>query len=710
MEDRELNVPVAGLRVVVDADGVAVLTLTMHRVNKIDAAFGEALAAGIEACVADAGVKGVVIASGHKDFCVGADIDGVFHATDPALVLETVRQLNALYRRIETCGKPVVAALTGSALGGGYELALSCHRRVALDSPAVQVGLPEVSLGLIPGAGGTQRLPYLVGIQAALELIGQGSMVRAPKALGKGMVDELAPDRESLMRQAKAWILANPAPKQPWDRGAPLPGGVQPGSEMARNLFVGGSAFLFKKTAGAFPAAEAALLAIAEGTRLQFDRALEVEGRHFAHIATSPQAKDMIRTLWYHRNAVEKQEGLAHTQDARFSKVAILGAGMMGGGLAFVCAQAGYAVVVKDIHQEALDKAAAHCAEQAAGLRHLSAEARASLLGRVSFTLEDEPLRGADLVIEAVIEDLAVKHAVTRQVEPLLAKDAVWASNTSAIPIARLAEVSTAKDRFIGLHFFSPVEKMPLLEVIAPPETSADTLARCLAFGRAIRKLCIVVNDGYGFYTTRLFAAYLLEGCQLVAEGHDPVLVEWAARVSGMVMSPLKVFDEVTLRLGLHAFSTREKVLGESLNLAGLELVRRMVNEHGRTGKAGGGGFYDWKERVIWPGLRDLVSAPPPEETGVEHLRRRLMIVQAAEVGRCLDDGVLRQRRDADVGAIFGLGFAPNTGGPLAWMDRQGLPALVAEMRTLAARYGERYAPSRTLVKMAESGERFYEA
>ncbi|MCB9791272.1 MAG: enoyl-CoA hydratase/isomerase family protein [Alphaproteobacteria bacterium] len=512
-------------------DGVATVTLKMSgRVNKINAEYGELLSAGFEAAMGVEGLVGVIIASGHKDFCAGADLDVIYQVRDPARIYKVVQQLNALYRRIETAGVPVVAALTGSALGGGYELALACHHRVALNHPRIQLGLPEVSLGVIPGAGGTQRLPYVVGLQAALEHIGQGAILRAPKALSAGFVDALAEDVEALQAEAVAWIHANPKAKQPWDSRRPFPGGVQPNTDAARQLFVGAAAFLFKKTAGAFPAAEVALKVIREGTALQFDRALEVEARAFSRIATSDQAKDMIRTLFFHRTAVEKQEGLPQVPEHGVSKVLVLGAGMMGGGLAFVCAKAGFQVVVKDIAQAGLDRAISHCQAQAAKQRHLGKAQQQELLDRVTFTLDYAEAKGADLVIEAVVENLKVKHQVIREVEPLLAEGAIFASNTSAIPITLLAEAAEDKARFIGMHFFSPVEKMPLLEIIQPQATSEATLARTLAFGRAIKKPCIVVNDGYAFYTTRLFAAYILEGVQLLAEGHDPVLIEGLPR------------------------------------------------------------------------------------------------------------------------------------------------------------------------------------
>ncbi|HJN74133.1 MAG TPA: 3-hydroxyacyl-CoA dehydrogenase NAD-binding domain-containing protein [Myxococcota bacterium] len=691
------------------SEGIATLTLKLPgRANVIGEAFGTAVTAAITQLETTEGLAGVIVASGHKDFCAGADLDNLYRERDPAVIFEATTGLNELYRRLESLGVPVVAALTGAALGGGYELALACHHRIALDSPRIQIGLPEVSLGVIPGAGGTQRLPYLIGLQPALEHIAAGRPVRAPKAKKIGLVDALAPDVETLHTQAVTWIRENKGFKQPWDRSNfTFPAGVQPGSEMARNIFIGAAAFLYKKTHGCFPAAEAALNAIKEGTGLTFDRALEVEGRHFAKLATSDQAKDMIRTFFFHRNAVLKHEGQPAAVPHGFQRVAILGAGMMGASLGFVCAKAGLEVVVKDVSAEQLEKAQQHLVAQVKKLRHLDEATRDALTRRVSFTLEYADLEGVDLVIEAVPEIIGIKHAETRKIEPLLAKDGVWASNTSAIPITRLAEAAENKASFIGLHFFSPVEKMPLLEIILGEDTDERTLARCLSFGDAIKKTSIVVNDGYGFYTSRLFASYLMEGAQLVAEGHDPVLVEFAAKSQGMVMPPLKVFDEVSLALGVKAFKSRELILGDKLDYAGIRLVETLV-EAGRNGKIVKQGFYDWETRRIWSGLSELVTATP-ETTGLEYLQRRLMLAQAAEIGRILDEGILRDHRDGDIGAIFGLGFAPNTGGPFAWIDRQGLPELVAELREFAEEAGERYTPSATLVRMAANGERFYE-
>ncbi|RMG99361.1 MAG: 3-hydroxyacyl-CoA dehydrogenase [Deltaproteobacteria bacterium] len=696
-------------------DGIATITLEMPgKANKIDEHFGATLLEGLEWAKAREGLTGIVIASAHKDFCVGADIDTLYRERDAARMFERVRQLGQLYRAIETCGVPVVAALTGSALGGGYELALACHHRVALDDPAVRIGLPEVTLGVLPGAGGTQRLPRLIGLQPALEIILQGKMLRAPKAKSSGLVDALAPSREAVLEAAKAFIRENPRhATQPWDKKSFRYPGPQPGSDMARQIFMAAAAMLRKKTAGAYRAPELALSAVQEGTPLLFDRALEVEARYFTQLAVGDQAKDMIRTIWYHRTAAEKHEGLPRTDDPKIHKVAILGAGMMGAGIAHISARAGFEVVLKDIDQGALDRGMKHIESELAKARHLSAEEKAAVLGRITPTLEAEPLEGTDLVIEAVIENLEIKHQVTRELEPLLAEGGIWASNTSAIPITDLAKASAHPDRFIGLHFFSPVEKMQLIEIVRGEKTSEETVARCLGYTKAISKLPIVVGDGYGFYTTRVFSAYILEGAQLVAEGFDPVLVEWAARSAGMVVPPLQVFDEVTLKLAVHAFE-QGKRYGRLPDVPGVKLVERMVREFDRPGRAAGRGFYDYDDRGkrvgIWPGLRDLADASIPyEKTDLDELRDRLLGLQALEAARAVEAGIIERLRDAEVGAVFGVGFAPNRGGPLGYIDRVGPRRFVERMRDFAERFGPRYTPPKALVEMAERGETYFE-
>lgn len=694
------------------ATGIATVLFAMEgKVNKVDRTMALGLQDTLQWARTRDGLKGIILGSAHKFFCVGADIDGLYPMRDPAETFKYVQDLNQLFRSLETIGVPVVAALTGSALGGGYELALACHKRFCLDDARVQVGLPEVTLGVIPGAGGTQRLPRIIGIQKAVEHITQGQPVRAAKARQLGMVDELCATPEAVFDAARAWILANPKAKQPWDeKGFKIPGGGPDASDV-RNMLMVACAMTYKKVANTMPQVEAAICAIQEGTMLTFDRALEVESRYFVKCAVSDTSKDMIRTFWFHRNAALKADGMPQVADHGFRKVAILGAGMMGAGLAFICAEKGLDVVVKDISEDALAAGRKHCADEVKNRKHLSADAQQAIVGRITWSLEDESVRGSDLVIEAVVENDVVKHKVTQALEPLMNATGIWASNTSAIPIGHLAKASERKGQFIGLHFFSPVEKMPLLEIIRGPETSDETVGRCVAFTKLLGKVPILVNDGYGFYTSRVFGTYLMEAVQLVAEGHDPVLVEQAAKQAGMVVPPLKVFDEVTLRLGLHGIVQREKYLGDDVSsFAGVKLLRSLVEDHGRIGKAGGAGFYtyDCAERAIWPGLRELVRAKP-EKTGLKYLQDRLMYIQAVEVVRCLEEGILREKRDAEVGAIFGIGFAPSSGGPLAWLDRRGIGKAVARLETLAAEVGPRFAPPALLRAMAAKGERFWD-
>ncbi|MBW2524903.1 MAG: enoyl-CoA hydratase/isomerase family protein [Deltaproteobacteria bacterium] len=696
-----------------EAKGIATLTLQMEgAVNKIDEHLGEGLLEAVGWAKEKKGLKGIIIATAHKDFCVGADIDMLYAARDAKQMYERVRALQTGFRELETMGVPVVAALTGSALGGGYELALSCHRRIAVDSPKIQFGLPEVTLGVIPGGGGTQRLPRMIGFQGAADIILQGKMLRAAKAKAAGLVDELCPDADAVRAAAEKWIAENPGAKQPWDQSGfkwPHPA---PGTTDSRDMLLAGCGMLFKKTAGAYRAPEVAINAMQDGCILKIDRGMEVEARYFAKLAVSDQAKDMIRTLWFHRTAAEKHEGLPSTDDDGFEKVGILGAGMMGGALAWVTANAGYDVVLKDIRQEALDAANEHCQKLTAKrAKHLDDAGKKALLGRIKTTLELQDLKGCDLIIEAVFEDLGLKHTVEKETEPLLAENAVWASNTSALPITELAKASKQPERFIGLHFFSPVEQMPLLEIIMGERTDEQTLARCLAYCRKIKKTPIVVNDGYAFYTTRVFSAYLMEAVQLVAEGHDPALIEWAARSAGMVVGPLQVFDEVTLTLVRKAMPQAEKYRGEKIDHAGFDLLVKVVDQHERYGKAAGAGFYDYvdgRRQGIWPGLKELATGTPAE-TGVELLGKRLLLAQCLEAARALEAGVLQRKRDAEVGAIFGLGFAPNSGGPLSFMDRFGITNVVAELQKLADQYGKHYAPPKLLVDMAAKGERFFD-
>ena len=709
-------------RASIDAAGFATLLFDMPgAVNKIGAAFLRDLGPLVDAIAGAPGLRGVLVESAHKDFCVGADLDMVFSERDPARIYAASQALNGALRRLETLGHPVVALVRGSALGGGCELALAAHHRVGVDAPGARIGLPEVQLGVIPGGGGTQRLPRLIGAQAALEHMLLAKTPRLPAARDLGLIDVLVGDLDEARQVARAWIDAHPGATQPWDRPDFAWPGVAPGSEGWRNLFMGAAAMLYGRSAGVFRAPEVVLEVVQEGGALRMERALEVEARAFAAIVVSDGCKDMIRTVWYSRNAAERQVGLPalpRGADDGIQRVVVLGAGMMGGGLAALLAERGFTVVLKDIAPAALDAAVAHA--RAHLERRLRTPERASeALARIHASTDVAAVDGADLLIEAVVEDVRVKHAVLAALEPRLAPGALWATNTSALPIAELGAPAADRGRFLGLHFFSPVEQMPLVEVVQGPDTAPAAVARALSFCRRLGKTPILVNDGYGFYTTRVFAAYILEGVQLLAEGVPAALIEWGARAAGMVVPPLQVFDEVALSLGRKVLDQAESRTGRVLPGA-REVLVQMVDAHGRLGRAHGAGFYQYegpggKRRGLWPGLAPLVAGlwgterpVPPEDAAA--VGRRLLLVQAVEAVRALESGVLRAPADGDVGALLGIGFAPQTGGPFVWLDRLGLGEAVRALDALAATHGERFSPPPLLRRMAAAGERFYPA
>jgi 3-hydroxyacyl-CoA dehydrogenase/enoyl-CoA hydratase/3-hydroxybutyryl-CoA epimerase len=707
-------------RATIDDAGVATLLLDMPGgVNKIGAGFLRDIGPMVDAIAAAPGLRGVLVESAHKDFCVGADLDMVFAERDASRIYAASQALHAALRRLETLAHPVVALVRGAALGGGYELALAAHHRIGVDAPGARVGLPEVQLGVIPGGGGTQRLPRILGAQAALEHMLLARTPRIPAAREAGLLDALAEDLPAARAAGRAWIAAHPGAVQPWDAPTFAWPGVAPGTEAWRHLFMGAAAMLFGRSAGVFRAPEVVLEVVQEGGGLRFDRALEVEARAFAAIVVSDGCKDMIRTVWYSRNAAERQVGLpalAPGASDGIARVVVLGAGMMGGGLAALLAERGFSVVLKDIHPAALDTALGHARAHLA--RRLRAPGRAEeAFARIAAHTDDAAVDGADLLIEAVVEDVTVKHAVLGALETRLAPAALWATNTSALPVSELGAPSRDPSRFLGLHFFSPVEQMPLVEVVQGPATAPEAVARALSFCRRLGKTPILVNDGYGFYTTRVFAAYILEGVQLLAEGFAPALIEWGARAAGMVVPPLQVFDEVALSLGRKVLDQAEARTGRVLPAARALLVE-MVDGHGRHGRAQGAGFYQYdgpagKRRGLWPGLAPLVAglrgperAAPAADAAV--LGRRLLLAQSVEAVRALEEGVLRAPADGDVGALLGIGFAPQTGGPFVFLDRLGLPAAVAALDALAAVHGPRFAPPGLLRRMAAAGEHFH--
>lgn len=656
-----------------------VATVVLERPT-VDARFVRELRDAVRAWNDDATVSGVILTSEGRHFCLGADLDALLADPDASSVLSLATGYQDALAELED-GKPVVAVLNGSALGGGFELALACRGRVGVAATRTRVGLPEVTLGVIPGAGGTWRLPRLVGLEKAYGAILTGTVFDHERALEAGLLDRVEPTVERGLAAARG-LLAELAA----EREMPAP---RPGSDVAMRLTLGAAAKLYAATAGSEPAATRALAVIDTGSRMTRRPALALEARAFA--ALVPAAHDRIRTLFRFKREADKLEGLPQADAHGFRKVAILGAGMMGTGLARVCARAGLSVVLRDVGPEALSRARENLSDV-----------------RVTVTDELDAVRGADLVIEAVFEDLALKHRVIRETEPLLGEGAVFATNTSALPIAELVRASAQPARFLGLHFFSPVEKMPLLEVIPGTGTSEATLARCLRLGRALRKTPVVVGDGYGFYTSRVFASYIREGAQLVCEGFPPQAVEWAAREAGMAVPPLQVLDEVSLTLGAHALEGERRSRKREA-IAGDGLIERMVAA-GRSGRAGGAGFYEYagrRRRGIWPGLAGLVDAAP-RAAPTRELGERLLLAQVAEVGRALDDGVILRARDAELGAVLGIGFPPGLGGPLSFVDRYGAGKLVAALDERAEAHGPRYAPAERLRAMAATGERFF--
>ena len=697
-------------------DGILVATMDLpgRPMNVVGDVLMEGLAAAV-AKLADPAVKGLVLTSAKADFCAGGDLDRMSKWTRPEEPFEAANAMKAVLRQLELQGKPVVAAINGHALGGGLEIALACHARIALADPRLKIGQPEVKLGLLPGGGGTVRLPRLVGIQQALQIMGEGHDLSPDKALGMGLITATAKDRDELMAQARTWIIANPKAKQPWDQPKfRMPGGDSRAPAIAQ-LFSVAPSVASAKSWGNYPAIQHIMSSVFEGGLMDFDSACTVESRYFAACAMSPASKNIINTLWYQLNAIKKgasrPKGFAPSP---VRKLGILGAGMMGAGIAYVSARAGIDVVLLDATQDAAERGKAHSQgllDKAVKRGRSTADKRDALLARITPTTSYEALQGCDLVIEAVFEDRAVKAGVTKQAEAQIPASAVFASNTSTLPITGLAQASARPAQFVGLHFFSPVDKMPLVEIIVGRHTDDATLARGFDYVLQIGKTPIVVNDSRGFYTSRVFGTYVMEGLAMLAEGVHPRSIEVAGQQAGMPMPPLALQDEVSLSLGLHvADQTKQDLAAEGKPYTehpGMAVVRQLCGL-GRLGKKVGQGFYDWTEegRHLWPGLAKLypvAATQPPQKELID----RLMFAQANEAARCHEEQVLRSVADANVGSIFGWGFAPFHGGALQFINAMGAAAFVKRSRELAARHGPRFEPAAVVVQQANSGGRF---
>lgn len=701
-----------------DADGIVTITMDLPGpTNLINTVFTDALAAALEQLGAETALGGVILTSAKPAFVAGGDIDALYAMSDPQTTFDAIEQIKALMRRLETLGAPVVAAINGAALGGGLELALACHHRVAIANVAIRLGFPEVTLGLLPGAGGITRTVRLLGLEAALPLLSEGKQISPQRALDLGLVDALANTPEEMIETARQWIRANPEATQPWDqRDYRLPGGTPKSPRIAQRLAVA-PAMLARKTFGNYAAPLAILSAAVEGAAVDFDTASRIESRYFTDLATGQESKNMITAFWYQMREITKGGSRpAAVAPIAVTKVGVIGAGLMGHGIAYVTAKAGMPVVLQDVSQAAADAGKARCAALAAGSvkrRRMSEPDAEALLERIHPSAEVTDLGGCDLVIEAVFENREVKGKVIDQAEAQLSDAAVFASNTSTLPITSLAAHSSRPENFIGLHFFSPVPRMRLVEIIRGEATSDETLARAFDFVLAIGKTPIVVNDSRGFYTSRVFATYSREGMMLLAEGHHPAAIEMAGRAAGMPVGPLAVTDEVSLELALHITEQTARDLQQEGGVvdddAAGEVLETMVRKHGRGGRGKGGGFYDYPEagpKTLWPELSELF---PVARRQIEQqvVIDRLQFVQAIETARCLEEGVIESVADANIGSILGWGFAPFMGGTLQYINDYGVEAFVERSEELARQFGPRFDPPDTLVAMAEDGETF---
>ena len=701
-----------------DADGIATITWAMdgYPMNVLNEPSLRQFEDHVRAALADAAVKGIVIASGKADFIAGADLNMLkgSHLRTAEQMWEMSRGMQTLLRELETGGKPVVAAINGTALGGGFEIALACHRRIAADTPKAQIGLPEVKLGLLPGGGGTQRLPRLIGARAALPLLLEGKTSDPAKAKAIGLVHEVVP-ADDLMAAARAWILDGGSAKQPWDeKGFKIPdGGVQ--TPKGYETFIAGNALLRKNTWGNYPAPEAIMACVYHGLQMPIEQGLNIESRNFIKLARGHVAQNMIKTLFFSigdANKLKSRPKDVPTQ--KFTKVGILGAGMMGAGIAYVTAKAGIEAVLLDTDQANAEKGKAYAealVEKGLKRKKETPESAQALLDRITPTTDYAQLAGCELVVEAVFENREIKADVTAKAEAAVGADAVFASNTSTLPITGLAEASRRPAQFIGLHFFSPVDKMPLVEIIMGRDTDQATLARSMDYVKAIKKTPIVVNDSRGFYTSRVFGTYVNEGLEMLREGVAPALIDNAGKMAGMPVGPLALADEVAIDLMYKIANQTAADLGEAyVRTAAHEVAAQMVDDLGRVGKKAGKGFYDYPDggqKHIWPDLAQHFPTAA-EQPDVETLKRRFLHIQAVETARCLAENVVTTPEDADVGSILGWGFAPFLGGTLSYIDTIGIDQFTAECEAMASELGARFTPPQLLRDMAAKGERFY--
>ncbi|MGR3627002.1 MAG: 3-hydroxyacyl-CoA dehydrogenase NAD-binding domain-containing protein [Limimaricola sp.] len=714
-----------------DAEGVAVITWDVpdRSMNVMSMQGFEELDALIDEALADDAVKGIVITSAKKDCAGGMDrgvIAGMKQAggDEPAkAVFDGVMRMHGVLRKIERAGldpktnkggKPIAAALPGTALGIGLEIPLACHRIFVADNPTAKIGLPEIMVGIFPGAGGTTRLVRKLGAMGASPLLLEGKMNDPKKAKALGVVDEVVEDP---LAAAKAWVLqAKDADiVKPWDaKGYKMPGGA-PYHSAGFMTFVGASAMVHGKTQGVYPAAKALLSAVYEGALVPFDTALKIEARWFTRVLMDPSSTAMIRSLFLNKEALEKGANRPEARDQTVKKVGILGAGMMGAGIAYVSANAGIEVVLIDREQAAADKGKSYSEallDKGIKRKKVSPEKKDEVLGRIHATTEIEALKDCDLIVEAVFEDVGVKAEMTKKVEAVIGENAIFATNTSTLPITELAKASQRPDRFIGIHFFSPVDKMMLVEIIKGRETGDVAVAKALDFTRQIRKTPIVVNDARFFYANRCIIPYINEGIRMVAEGVEPALIENAARLVGMPLGPLQLVDETSIDLGVKIAKATKAAMGDAYPDEAVDEVLFWMADQGRMGRKSASGFYAYDDKGqrtgLWEGLSERFAVAEAQPDLVE-VQQRLLFAQVLEAVRAFEDGVLTDIREGDVAAILGWGFAPWSGGPFSWLDMIGAGFAAERCDALAETHGQRFACPKLLRDMAAQGASFYD-
>lgn len=701
----------------VGEDGIAILTIDQvnNPTNLFSADFIAKYQETALEAVADDSVKGVIVTSGRRMFMPGADLRELQKfGSDAESQYKDMLKVHQGFRAIERGGKPFVAAINGTAMGGGLELCLTCHHRIVLNSPKIKLGFPEVKVGLLPGGGGVAKTPYLMGIQNALTYLLQGIEARPPKALKDGLVNDLADTPEELMEKAKQWILANPTPEQPWDaKRKRIPGG---GLQTANGMqtFMGAIGNINKMTHGNYPGMNYILSITHDGLNLPIDRALEIEARYFVKVAGTKEAKNMIRTGFMGMQAAKKGKARPKTEPKyEVRKLGILGAGMMGAGIAYVSAKAGMDVVLKDVTVEGAEKGKDYSRKLLAKLiaKGRSTQAKAdALLAKIHTTANPNDVEGCDLVIEAVFENPDLKAKVTKESEAVLDPSKIYASNTSTIPITLLAKASDRPQNFIGIHFFSPVDKMPLVEIIVGEKTESKAIAAAVDYTVAIGKVPIVVNDSRGFYTSRCFGTFTSEGMFLLDEGVPAAMIENIAKAKGMPVGPLAVTDEVTLTLGAHVFESDPTPNKAPYQIRAYEIGKKMI-DLGRTSKKDGAGFYEYPangKKYLWKELGTIFNSNV-DALDKETIAKRILHRQALEAFRCLDEGVLNSVMDGDIGSVLGWGFPIFTGGALSYIDFVGIQQFVADCDDFKARFGVRWDVPASLRAMAEAGKSIHQ-